>query len=544
MKNIFLKITFLIFFFIIFSILSYEINKYDVYNTPDFTVNVFFSKLLSENHTLEYCNDLGVKYNVSIFGARSFAMTKDAGCAAPANMFGYIIIMSILRILSDNLIFFLNPLLAVFSIVFFYKLSEMFFNEKTAIISSLLFSFSAPFFYFTILLFNNVALLTFFLATIYYFFKLLETDDIKYYIIFSFFLSISIWIRYPEALFFTPLILGFLKKDYIKKIYTSAFQIKIFTVLLILLIMLCPLIIFNTKLFGSPLGWVIKPEMQYNYYIAKLLSPEQGESTKLIPFYGFDIMLNNLNYISKLNTLVLILFVPSIASLLINKRERRILFSYNQFWILLGIILLYALFYLGNTWTGYYYGFFSIHTSLARYLLPLHAIMILLGSYTLNQISKQIINKKVNIKMLIPIFILVFIVFNLNIVINGELGLKHLKSQVLKYIERKDKILSCIPEMDAIIFTKYSDKYIFPERTTAIYVAFPPEERIEKTTSLAKQLLKDNLTVYFIDEDWKSDYDLFTTGEYLTNFKKNNMSSTLLNDSSIYKVELIEPNIR
>ena len=548
-----LKILFLIAVFGVFTAISYDLNQYNVYTTPDFTTNIFFSELVSDEYTLKYCND----YNVSIFGGRTFARAKDEGCATHASMHGYILILGIFRMISDSLIYFVNPLFAIISLIFFYKISRLFFNEKTSILGVILLSFSASFFYYSVLYFNNIVLLGFLLGGIYFFFRLLQTNATKYYLLFPLFLSIAIWIRYPVVIFSIPLVIGFFSKEYRKNFYLlnrdenritikNSNEKKLLLSAFMFLIMLLPLLLLNIHLYGHPLGWVTTPEMQLSYHIYKGLSPEQTENTSIVPFYGFDIMFNNLKYILKLNSIISIFFIISIVYFLVNKNRRGEIFFCNSFWILMSITVFYFLFYLGNTWTGYYYTSFSINTSLARYLLPVYAIMILLSSYIISSLFKYDwvrINKILTITLII-ILLTAYITFNLNLVVNEDLGLNSIKSSVSKYVYRQNIILDVVPEKDAVIFTKYSDKWIFPERITAIYVAFPPETRMEQTSILVKKLLIEGVPVYFVDEDWLQKisgranvFDNFTTKEYLSEFEKNDMSQRLVS-KDVYKIEL------
>ena len=63
-----------------------------------------------------------------------------------------------------------------------------------------------------------------------------------------------------------------------------------------------------------------------------------------------------------------------------------------------------------------------------------------------------------------------------------------------------------IPEENAVVFTAYFDKYIFPKRITAIYTSFPEIERIDKTTEIVFSLVSNNIPVYFLNEDWAIGY--------------------------------------
>jgi len=123
-----LKILFLIFVFGILSFISYDLNKYEAFYIPDFTVNIFFSKLVAEEHTLKYCNEYAVKYNAPVFGGRYFVRAKDDGCVTHAYFHGYIIILAIFRMINESLIYFVTPLLAVIALIFFYKISRLFFD--------------------------------------------------------------------------------------------------------------------------------------------------------------------------------------------------------------------------------------------------------------------------------------------------------------------------------------------------------------------------------------------------------------------------------
>jgi len=65
----------------------------------------------------------------------------------------------------------------------------------------------------------------------------------------------------------------------------------------------------------------------------------------------------------------------------------------------------------------------------------------------------------------------------------------------------RDYFLDAIPE-DAIVFSRFYDKYISQDRKTAIYYYIvPAEERISRTASLIKEMLEDDLVIFFLKED-------------------------------------------
>jgi len=541
-----IKILFLIFVFGALSFISYDMNKYEAYTIPDFTVNIFFSKLVAQEHTLKYCNEYAVKYNASVFGGRYFAHAKDDGCATHGYFHGYIIIMAIFRMINDSLIYFVSPLLAVIALIFFYKISRLFFDEKTSILGVVILSFSAPFFSFSVLYYNNIALFAFFLGAIYFFFRLLQTNATGYYIVFPIFLSLAIWMRYPVVLFSIPLIIGFFSKEYREKLYflnrskisiKDSNEAKLLISSLVFLIMILPLFALNIDLYGHPLGIFFSQQTSFNYYTGKAFMHEHGLENKGMPFYGFDVMFNNLKYFLKLNSIISIFSAIALVYFIINKQKREEIFFSNTFWILIGIALFCCLFYLGSDWWDYLKCKFTILPTLGRYLLPVHAIMILLSSYIVIS-SLKCADPRAG-RIVIAAVVIFLIAFNLNIAVNEVSGLNNMKLWVLAEDYTQNIILEAVPERDAVIFTRYSDKYIFPKRTTVIYTAFPPETRIKQTSDLAEKLLNDGVHVYFINESGAR-YDIFTVDEYLSEFEKSNISFKLANNESvyIYKVQL------
>jgi len=541
-----LKILFLIFVFGILSFISYDLNKYEAFYIPDFTVNIFFSKLVAEEHTLKYCNEYAVKYNAPVFGGRYFVRAKDDGCVTHAYFHGYIIILAIFRMINESLIYFVTPLLAVIALIFFYKISRLFFDEKTSLLGVIILSFSVPFFSFSVIYYNNLALFAFFLGALYFFFKLLQTNATRYYILFPIFLSIAIWARYPAVLFSIPLIIGFFSGGYRKKFYflnrdeisiKDSNEAKLLISALVFLIMILPLFALNIDLYGHPLGLFFSQQTSFNQYTTEAVMHEYGIENKGISFYGFDIMFSNLKYFLKLNSIISIFSAIALVYFIINKQKRKEIFFSNTFWILTGIALFCCLFYLGVDWYDPIAYKFMILPSLGRYLLPVHAIMILLSSYIVIS-SLKCADPRAG-KIVIAAVVIFISAFNLNITVNEVSGLNNMKLWVLAAEHKQNIILEAVPEKDAVIFTRYSDKYIFPKRTTVIYTAFPPETRIKQTSDLAEKLLNDGVPVYFINESGAR-YDIFTVDEYLSEFEKNNMSSKLANNESvyIYKVHL------
>lgn len=165
------------------------------------------------------------------------------------------------------------------------------------------------------------------------------------------------------------------------------------------------------------------------------------------------------------------------------------------------------LFYLGKTWSGdIFIG--SVGTSYARYLLISWGLLTVLAIYVIRKLIYQ--------KLILIVLTIFFIISGLNKGLNSDYAIKFSIDTSKWANDLKEKIALKTPE-NSIFFTSIYDKFIYPARQTAVYVAIPKDERLNKTISLMKTLLNDNFPVYIVDEKF-----VINGEEWTISLEKNN----------------------
>jgi len=160
------------------------------------------------------------------------------------------------------------------------------------------------------------------------------------------------------------------------------------------------------------------------------------------------------------------------------------------------------LFYLGKTWSGAFIKG-SAGTPYSRYLLISWGVLIILS---VGAVKRMVNALNIGYASKKTVLTLIFIC----LVFSGLISGLYSRMAVNSFIETSERaneirndIIKNTPE-NSIIFTSFYDKYIYPVRQTAIYVAIPEEERLNKTIYLMKELLEDGYSVYIVDE--RDDY--------------------------------------
>jgi len=516
-----IAIIFFLLSIILLGIISYENLKYEATTNPDFLQNIFFSKLLADTGSLKYCNQYNLDYNTFIFGSRGFKLTTDPHCLTHGSMHGFIIILGILRVISDKIIYFIVPFFAVIALVFFYKLCNLFFTKEISLIGIALLLFSSSFFFHSVILVNNIPAMSFLTLTLYYFLRAFKDRKEKDLILCSIFAGIMMWIRYEFVIFLLPLVVPFLrKKD------RGKFRIKNFVLpFIIFFIFLAGLYWVNLELYGGLFNFKGTEETRLasSEYYGKEVSTYKILSF-LPPFSPSLYFENFLRFVVNFNPFIFIFFLFSILFLLGHKQKRNKIFFNNSFWILISIFIIPIVFYLGSVWSEKEY---IVATAYSRYLLPTYSMMVLFSLFLIKKLNKK----------LLMFCVFIFLLFNISISFNSPGALKDFNLSQKTFIDKQKDILKNIPEENAVVFTAYFDKYIFPKRTTAIYTSFPENERINKTTSIILNLTEDNVPTYFLNEDWGiGHYTKFKSEEYFNVFKENGLVVKRIT-RSIFKIE-------
>jgi len=106
--------------------------------------------------------------------------------------------------------------------------------------------------------------------------------------------------------------------------------------------------------------------------------------------------------------------------------------------------------------------------------------------------------------------------------------------------EFKMDIAQNTPEK-SVIFTSFYDKFVYPARQTAVYVAIPEGERMNKTLFLMRELLEDGYSVYMVYE--KDAYAISPASEKDA-FERSGLQTeqafSSVRDIEFYRVTLME----
>jgi len=517
--------TIFILIFVTLAVISYQLTSYGSTTAPDFVQNIFFSKQFATTGSLRYCNVLNRKYDTSVFGSRGLKITTDKYCLTHGSMHGFILILSFFQRMSGKMIFIVVPLFSITCLIYFYKTSNQFFDKKSSLIGVLLLLLSPSYFYHSVILFNNIPALCFLSVGLYYYIDYIRSRLNLTKICISFLaLSAMVWMRYEYIIFTIPFFLSWL--IFVKR-KNSSVKTKLLPVGLFLM-SLTLLAIVNINLYGGVLKFAGSKETSlsnspyYNSQQTLIADPN------LFQKIGGDIIKTNiLRFVVRYNVVIFLLCGYVLYLMIYKKDVRKIPTQIGL--IFCWVLIFPILFYLRKIWTGYFEDDVIIANSYVRYLLPSYFIMTIISIGCMRYIN----NKS---KLL---FLLFYIYSNVNIVFNSPGAIKDYQVAQKTYVDKQESILKLIPEQDAVVFVSYFDKYIFPKRNTAIYTSFPEEDGIEMTSSLIKRLVLDNIPVYFIDEDWATNYIKYPHDKYFENIAEKGLTINSVSPS-IYKITKLE----
>lgn len=277
-----------LFISVIIAVLSYSLLKdRNWFPNTDIIQNLFFSDSIRDNNSLAYSLDLNHELSESIFGARGMVINQDKDLV-PTSMFGYVIVIGLVKKISNSLVPFINPVFAFISLLYLYALTRVLFKDKRmALMSTLLFGFAGAFLYNSSILYNNIAAVAFFLGGTYYLYKCAQQGGLKYFLLFALFANLAFWMRYPILLLFIPTLIYFLFSQGLKKsiLYGMA-SLPIFA------ISGAGFMYLNNEVYGSYLGF-LKPGFILNDY--ELYSKPIEKSSFIERIFKFNISKFSLN---------------------------------------------------------------------------------------------------------------------------------------------------------------------------------------------------------------------------------------------------------
>lgn len=239
-----------IIFFFVYSFFAF--TRPAKFNSPDETVNYYFTKLFAERSELSYTEPLGDIFD-NIIHPR--AIIPSDGKLAPMGFWGLPLIYGLIaKVFGLGIVLFLTPLFSVLAVFAFYGLIKKIFNQKIAFISALLLFIQPAFWYYsTRNLFSNILFVDLLIIGLYF---ILGADSLSRpfnrrkiwrLVAGSLFLGCSLIVRISEVVW-----LGFAGLisliAYRRQISFKSLAI----VFLIGLIIFIPFGYINNKLYGAP----------------------------------------------------------------------------------------------------------------------------------------------------------------------------------------------------------------------------------------------------------------------------------------------------
>ncbi|MFH1403777.1 MAG: hypothetical protein ABIH11_05875, partial [Candidatus Altiarchaeota archaeon] len=317
----------------------------------------------------------------------------------------------------------------------------------------------------------------------------------------------TIWMRYPNAIIlpvYTILFIQNIRESRREYIIGSTLRIAMGATILII-----PLLYYNNMVYGGYLN----TGFEYPQY------PREGLTTRS----GLKSVSGSPNQLIK-HTLMLpiigTLAFPALAfaalGLLasIRKKEKGIFIL-----ITLATSIILFVFYGRLQTTGGAYSDLGPESSFIRYLLPMFA---LLGVFTVEGLN--VVKARVGNAVGGLLFVGLVVGSVLATVFIPYGGLLYTYNQKVYYMSVRTSVLEKTSP-DAVVFTGFWDKVIYPDRTTFIYW-YPPER--EENIRVIGELLKAGTPVYLLE-----DRDDMTQDEYILD---NTVNRVIDGDIRLYEI--------
>jgi len=393
--------------------------------------------------------------------------------------------------------FFINPIFVLIGLYFFNKIVDIFiFNNRFwSLFATAIYFSSGAFIHNSSLPFKDLVATATFFVGLYYILNGIYNKKASNFALFGFFAGVTMWMSYPSIIFYLPVLalhLFTIRNEILKRQNLKN--------LIITLIFFFPLLfslyIYQVTVFDGFLNFN-NPVFRLNHYEA--FNVRSSISSFVLNVNINQLPVNFFNQIFLVNPILISFsilgFLYVIYDCIKKKKVNKVLL------VLLVLVAMQFLFYLGKTW----YGDFlkgSVATSYSRYLLISWGVLIILSVSAIKRMVNSLTVRHTRKKSALILLIIYFVVSG------SVVALFSLKPDI-ENSEMANKLRNDITKntpKNSIIFTSYYDKHIYPVRQTAIYVAIPEEERLNKTLYLMKELLEDGYSVYIVDE--RDDYSI------------------------------------
>ena len=440
---------------------------------PDESGPLFFAHNLLETGKFTWKSKLNEEFKTSLFHPRGAVLRKDMkNTYAPLNSPVFILLFAFFYWL--KIPFLLSSLFGVIGVFYFYQLVSLLSgNKKIGLFFAFLLAIFPTYAFYSNTAYDIIPSLSLWIASLYYLLKFFKDEDLIAGSTSLVLGILSVAIRPPHIFLILPHLVILLAS--LKKLVKQPFRI------LILISPSAILFIFylflNWQTYGSPLltGRMLLP------YTISNSSPLQP-----LPLLKFDLkaLKDSLYlYVFQFTPLLLLLGVlGTLNSIKCPRKEKLFLFS------LFPTACIHAIFSGANS-KLYGFGVLQIHSSVARYFLPLYLILLIAS---------------IKIISIIPHKLAALSLIALAIVLTHSLVFGAQSLPYLKYARgelRASRQTDIRTPTDCIVVTKFLDKVAVPEREVLVC---DPEtyntSNNEHLLNVLKQLDKKDYQV-FLDKN-------------------------------------------
>lgn len=479
---------------------------YVKWSSPDETANYFFSRRLSQTGQLAAFDPAAV-WGDNMVMPRS--LRSDFGWLKPVSFLGLILVYGTVGSwLGIAAIPFLTPFFAAIGIIFFYLLvRRIFLSDRIALWSACLLAGFPVYIYYTVRsMFHNVLFLVFLIVGSYLlalmigpkkerkkgsFFAFNFKDRPWWQFLFAFLsgllFGLAVITRTSELLWLLPVLL-LVWLFYARRIGLTRLILFLAGFFLALL----PVVYWNTVLYNAPFygGYnemnrsLDKISQAGSALVQGTLAGRLGQYrdsfltiAKQIFYFGFNPVQSVAMFRHYIFEMFPILFYGGLLGLFILaiKNIRRFEKKYLVYVLVLGLLGVVLVFYYGS------WRFndnpnplsFTIGNSYTRYWLPIYLLLIPLLSLAIYRLSRAVLLMGRTVKdnfrpvlafALQAMAVIVIVYLGVNFVLYGsEEGLAYLYYNNQLERASTERVLA-LTEPEAIIITRYYDKFFFPER--------------------------------------------------------------------------------
>lgn len=478
-----------------FLFISTSSNKFI---SPDETINYFYINLYSETGNLSYHDDLN-KISYGIIRPRGTVYFQDH--VAPQKYNGFIILVGTVESIISGSSRFITLIFALAGLLYLYIISKELFDEKTAILTSIILGILPYYLYWTSLsMFENMLGTSIFIIFVRYFLRIFKYNDSKDYILTAIFFSVSIFIR-PELILISPIIIVLLFLNIRKKIKQNCYKAVLFALTFLLFIM--PFFLLNYGLYGGYL--TTGQHVQYHF----------EEPIPVNRAFNFNNIITNIINIFGLYPIFSLGILLGIFGTISFKDN-----LYKSYIALVGLGFLFLSAYILSDRVLDQ----NIHSSYVRYFLPL--IALLSPFFGMFAIRMRPVNRYVS--MLLVTYLVVFSVIAATTEFYSE-------QKAIKNYENINMMITTQTETNAVIFLDYWDKAIFPDRKVGLVRELPKQKnKSQILAQISIKIFETNTPVYILMSKEFSNY--IQINDFKKELARQKYSLVLTKVDDLYKL--------